>query len=195
MAVHAVDERIRLDHRIGRALRRLRQLPEARGQPALSRIDPAHVLFHGPRGRRPAPPRHRRGDDLPSRVSVPRRAARRVHHADDGHARRRRTGVDDDVPPAAGRAQLPAVADRTASVAVGVLAHARHPEPRDGRGVALDAARDADRAGRARRLADRAVRIGAGSTARPSGSCSATSPCRWSRRSSSWPPSSGPSTR
>ena len=39
-------------------------------------------------------------------------AALDLHHADDGHAGRGGAGMDDDVPSAAGRAQLPAVARR-----------------------------------------------------------------------------------
>ena len=116
------------DWKIGshRAFRRPRQLCDARHQPALSRSDRSHVLLHGARRRRPARAGHRRGDDLPPRVPVARRAARRVHHADDGDTGRGRARVDDDVPSAAGRPQLPAVARRSAAVAVGVFADARH---------------------------------------------------------------------
>src|SRR4030095_774036 len=105
-------------------------------------------------------PRNDRGADLPSAVPIPRRLARHLHHADDGDAGRGGAGMDDDVPPAAGRAQLPAVAGRTAAVAVGLLAATRDPEPGPGRGVALDAARHADRAGWLGGAADRAVRVG-----------------------------------
>jgi multiple sugar transport system permease protein len=63
--------------------------------------------FTGAGGDRAARHRHVGSDGLPPRVPVPRRAARPLHHADDGDAGGRRARVDDDVPPAAGRAQLP----------------------------------------------------------------------------------------
>ena len=82
----------------------------ARDQQALSRVHPSHVLFHAAGGDLPADPGHHRRADLPSRVSVARHAALDIHDADDGHAGRGGAGVDDDVPSATGRAQLPAVA-------------------------------------------------------------------------------------
>ncbi len=169
------------------ALRRLRQLRDARHQPALPRGDPPHVLFHGARRGAAARAGHGRGDDLPPRVPVARRAARRLHHADDGDAGRRRARLDDDVPSAAGRAQLPAVARRPAALALGVFADARDPEPRAGRDLALDAARHADRAGRPRRAADRALRVGAARRRHRVAALPLTSRCRSSRRSSSSP--------
>ncbi len=44
----------------------------------------------------------------------------RLHHADDGYAGRDRAGLDHDVPSAARRAQLPALAGRPAAAALGV---------------------------------------------------------------------------
>ena len=98
-----------------------------------------------------------RGRRVPPEISAARLPARRLHHADDGDAGRDRAGVDHDVPPAARRAELSALADRPAAAALGVRSRHRDPVAGAGRDLAMDAAGDADRARRARRAADRAL--------------------------------------
>src|SRR2546430_1741786 len=67
--------------------------------------------------------------------------------------------VDDDVPSGAGCTQLFVIAGWSPTVVVGLFADAGHSEPRTRRDLALDAARDADRIGRARGAADGAIRV------------------------------------
>ena len=69
-----------------------------------------------------------------------------------------RAGLDHDVPPAARRAELSAVAGRPAAAALGVSPGDRDPFAGAGRDLAMDAAGDADRARRPRRDPDRALR-------------------------------------
>ena len=64
-----------------------RQLPRPADQRPLPRIDRSHVLLHRARGRAAGAPGHGGGGGLPSGVPGPRLSPRRLHHADDGHAR------------------------------------------------------------------------------------------------------------
>ena len=102
--------------------------------------------------------RHARRRGVPPEIPAARLPARAVHHADDGDAGRDRAGVDHDVPPAARRAELSALARRHSGAALGVPPRDRDPVAGAGRDLAMDAAGDADRARRARRDPDRALR-------------------------------------
>src|SRR4029453_5931253 len=119
-------------------------------EPALPRGGRAPALVHAAGGARTADSGYRRGACVPPEVPAARILPRRVHPADDGHPGRYRAGVDDDVPPTAGRAQLSAVARGHRAERVGVFAKPRDPLPRVGRHLAGDAPRHAERAWRSR---------------------------------------------
>ena len=120
-------------------------------------------------------------------VQAARPGTHAVRAADDGDAGGDRAGVDDDVPPAAWRAELPADLGRAAAIELGLRQQHRDPDAGDGRDLAMDAAGHADRAGRHRQPAAASPTRRRSSTAPAPGRCSATSPCRWSGRSS-WSP-------
>ena len=102
-----------LDARPAAQLRRHGQLPAALAAIRASGNRSGHTLWlHAAVGRRAAVPRHARGADLRYEISAARLPARHLRHADDGDAGRHRAGLDDDVPSAARRAQLSAVAGR-----------------------------------------------------------------------------------
>ena len=132
-------------HRIECAFRRPRELRRPRDQQALHRIDRAHALLHFARSRFAVGVRHHGGAGISPQVSAAWFSARRIYPADDGNTSRGRAGVDDDVPPAAGRAELSAVTGGLAGVAMGLFPALGHSEPGDGRDLALDAARNANR--------------------------------------------------
>src|SRR5205085_583847 len=88
---------------------------------------------------------------VPPEIRRPRLSAWPVHHADDGYSRGDRAGLDHDVPPAAWRAELSALAGRFAAAALGIPSRDRDPLAGAGRDLAVDTLGDADRARRPRR--------------------------------------------
>ena len=149
VAVHHLDEPERVEGRPADRVRRARQLPADAERPALRRGGLAHAGLHAALGAAAADLRHAGRRGVSPEISAARLPARPLHHADDGDAGGDRAGVDHDVPPAARRAELSALARRHAAAALGVPSRHRDPLAGPGRDLAMDAAGDADRARRA----------------------------------------------
>ena len=139
-------------------LRRVLQLSAPAERSALHRGDRTYAGLHRAVGGAAARVRHVRGRGVSPEIRRPRLPARSLHHADDGDAGGDRAGLDHDVPPAARRAELSAVAGRHPAAALGVSSGNRDPLAGAGRDLAMDAAGDADRARRPRGDPDRALR-------------------------------------
>src|SRR5918993_1968429 len=149
--LHDLDEPTRMAGRRRAQLRRPVQLRPPRHRPALRPSRGAHSRLHLPRRPPAARPRHGGGARISAALPFPRRAARDLRDAHDGDARRHRARLDHDVPPPARGAELPALARRHRPASLGLPPGKRDPVPRPGRDLAVDAARDADRARRPRR--------------------------------------------
>src|SRR5690606_4237616 len=122
--------------------------------------DRPNARLHGAGGDLPGASGDDRGDHLSSGVPAARTVPRYLHPADDCDPGRHRPGVDDDVPPTTRRAELPAVAGRPATLALDLLTRYGDSGAGCGRNLAMDAARDADRARWPGFVTDRAAGVG-----------------------------------
>ena len=120
LGVHHLHVAARLEGHRRNAIRRPRQLrQDVTGRAVLVGHRP-HGLVHGRHRHRPDAAWRLGGGLLRVAVQAARPRADAVCAADDGDAGGDRAGVDDDVPPAAWRAQLPADVGRTAAVKLGL---------------------------------------------------------------------------
>src|SRR6266403_6353677 len=146
VGLHDLDEPARMEGRRAADLRWTCQLHPAAERCAFHRVGVAHTCLYRAFGNAAAAAWHARGGGVSRQISDARLSARPLHPADDGDPGRDRAGVDDDVPPATGHPQLPAVAGWVAAAALGVSPRDRDPITGSGRNLAMDTAGDADRA-------------------------------------------------
>src|SRR5262249_17303928 len=159
--LHGVDEPpglVRLEPHAAQA-HRPRQLPEdPPRRPALPRGGRPHPLLHNARHRRGGGGRGVEGALLQRGVRGPRPPAQARHPPDGRDAGRHRPRFRDDVPPDAGRRELPALRAPAPAVQVDVLERDRALRDRARRRLAVDPAHHADCAGRPSEPASRALR-------------------------------------